>query len=294
MSNFYDQFNNARNNQPNSKMLMEFNQKRNYIDTDNNVCFVEGPDDKRFYRFIKGNDKLHSIHKSDYIYSNKNSNESHGKRGVLLMYNYLYNKFSSYLDKCIFIVDHDYNGLVGYGVSNEKGITVTKNYAFENYFLEDSNIDKIFNYFNISNDIDNFKKILKKYIIDVGDFVRVKSTLTNNKQVHVSSIFSNNEIFTFNFNNSNIFNTNYMEKEITNMFDAIKKNSKAYDFYLVKAKDYMHSYRWIRGHDIYNFLYEYLKQIHNKDINNDDTYREIVKLLDVNINVRDGLGNILK
>ena len=294
MSNFYQEFNNARKNQPNSKMLMEFNQKREYIEEGHHVSFVEGPDDKRFYRFINGYEELHNVHKSDYIYSNNNSNEAHGKSGVLLMYNYIHDKFSKYLDKCIFIVDHDYNGLVGYGVSNEKAITITKNYAFENYFVEDSNLEKIFNYFNISNDLDNFKNLLKRYIIDVGDFVRVKSTLTNNKQVHVTGIFSNNEIFKFNFSSPNYFNSTYMEKEITNMFDAIKKNSKAYDFYLDKAKDYMHSYRWVRGHDIYNFLYEYLKQKHNKDLNSDMYYSDVVKLLNVDISVRDGNGNILK
>lgn len=294
MSNFYNEFNNARKNQPNSKMLMEFNQKREYIEEGHHVSFVEGPDDKRFYRFINGYPELHNVHKSDYIYSNNNSSEAHGKSGVLLMYNYISNKFSKYLDKCIFIVDHDYNGLVGYGVSNEKGITITKSYSFENYFIEDNNLEKIFKYFNISNDLDNFKVLLKRYITEIADFIRLKSTLTNNKQVHVTGVFSNNEIFKFNFLGPKLYNNDYMEKEMTNIFNAIKKDSKAYDFYLLNAKEFMHNPRWVRGHDIYNFLYEYLKQKHNKDLNTDMNYSDVVKLLDVEISVRDGCGKILK
>ena len=116
MNNFYESFNNARNNQPNSKMLLIFNQKRDYIKDGEHISFVEGPDDVKFYKYVKSNTSLQNIDRCNYIYANNNEKEVRGKKGVLMMYNYINNNFSKYLDKCIFIVDHDYNGLNGYNI----------------------------------------------------------------------------------------------------------------------------------------------------------------------------------
>ena len=293
MNNFYDNFNYSRKNQPNSKMLMIFNQKREYIKDGTHVSFIEGPDDLKFYKNISCNKNLRETEKSNYIYSNNEEHEVKGKNGVLIMYNYIYNKFPTYLDKCIFIVDHDYNGLKGYNVLDENAIKITESYAFENYFLEEKNIEKIFNYFNIQDDLENFKTMLKKYIYEVSNFVRLKSTITNNKQIHISNLYSNKEIFKFDFSNSKFYNIEYLVKETNNMFNAIKNNNKAYNYYLFESKNFMNSSRWVRGHDIYNFLYEYLKQKHNNDLKLESTYIDIVKKLDIKLVVKDGLGNIL-
>lgn len=291
---FLDEFTSSRKNQPNSKMLIEFNQRRNYLDEGTYVGFVEGPDDRNFYSSIKSNDNLRNINHDNYIYSNNDSKENRGKKGVIVMYNYINNRFPYYLDKCVFIVDHDYNGLDNYDVSNKDAITVTKAYAFENYFLMGDNVRKIFHYLKIDDDYEHFMNKLKYFLYDVSEFVKLKSTITNNKFLHVNSLYSNNQIFTFDFSEKDYFKFDYMEKENENMLNVIKRNKGGYKYYKNKTDIFTNKVDWVRGHDIFNFLSAYLKYFHDKDISNEKVYNSIVKLLDVDIEVKDGEGTVLK
>lgn len=291
---FLDEFTSSRKNQPNSKMLMEFNQRRNYLDEGIYVGFVEGPDDRNFYSSVKCNKSLCSIDDNNYIYSNNDSKENRGKNGVIVMYNYINNRFPYYLDKCVFIVDHDYNGLDNYDVSNKDAITVTKAYAFENYFLMGDNVRKIFHYLKIDDDYEHFMNKLKYFLYDVSEFVKLKSTITNNKFLHVNSLYSNNQIFTFDFSENDYFKFDYMEKENENMLNVIKRNKGGYKYYKNKTDIFTNKVDWVRGHDIFNFLSAYLKYFHDKDISNEKVYNSIVKLLDVDIEVKDGEGTVLK
>lgn len=290
---FYNSFINARNNEPNSKMLIEFNLKRDYLNEDNYISFIEGPDDKKFYRFIKNHEIINKIDKDNYIYSNNDLKEINGKKGVITMYKYIDSNFPSYLDKCIFLVDHDYNGLEGYNLVKDSGITTTKGYAIENYFFTKDNIQKIFNYLKLDDYYLEFDKKLKMFLYDILEFTRLKSTITNNRFIRVKNIYSNKEIFKFDFKNNNYFDKNIMYQENQNMLNEIKKNNRAFEYYKTKSYSFTNNPLWARGHDIYNFLYEYLKQVHNKNINEFNIYKDLVKILDIDITIKDGMGNIL-
>lgn len=295
-NNFYDEFNNFRKNQPNSRMVLEFAGVREYLNKDYLVCFVEGPDDKKFYRFIRNKNTFKEIDKDNYIYANNDKDESLGKKCVLLMYDYINNNYKDSLDKCIFVVDHDYNGLNGYKV-NKDFITITKPYSIENYYLNKDNLYLIFNYINHLDDYNDFIELLDGFIYDLSDFVRLKSTITNLKKdsgFRYFKLYDNNKIFKFDFNNVPYFNVDYLNEEVKNMKKAISTNTSALNYYNYLSKEFSGKVEWIRGHDIYKLLKYYIRYNYNIDIDNDKIHSDIIKMIDVDIDIKNGLGEILQ
>ena len=106
----------------------------------NYFCIVEGNTDEKFYSNINKNiiDLNNSI--VYYVYQQHIGNKKilEGKKRVITSYEniLIQNKFhkdlNKYkdLNKLIFIVDHDYDG-----IDKEYNISVTKLYAIENYFV---------------------------------------------------------------------------------------------------------------------------------------------------------------
>lgn len=56
-------------------------------------------------------------------------------------------------------------------------------------------------------------KKLNYFLYDVSEFIRLKSTITNNKFLHINTVYSNNQIFTFDFSQRDYFKFDYMEEE---------------------------------------------------------------------------------
>ena len=166
MNSFIEEFRNCWEQQNIPGSLFIINQIRN-DDKINYICFVEGTTDINFYKNINNipfsNKEIYYIH---MLYKKKGgldiSNELIGKKGIITNYfkikdNKTLNKS---LNKCIFIVDHDYDGLVDRKLDDNEcnNFTITEPYAFENYFLSEDNLKEIFKLFNISDKFDNFFK----------------------------------------------------------------------------------------------------------------------------------------
>ncbi len=293
---FEQTFRNGIQNQPQSSLIYKFSQTINYIEDGKYCCFVEGKTDPKFYSNLK-NKVFSNI--SNYLFAKylENSEELLGKSAVIQSYNYIATKVSNKLDKCIFIVDHDYSGLDNYKVVNKNAISITKPYAFENYFLEDRNVKLIFDYYNISYDYDNFSNLVDKFVADIDDYNRLKSATTaytntniNNSLVVIPNIYKDQlrDIFYFDFKKDPYFYIDRMNREVENMKKYVKNSVGANNYYKYTSINFSNKREWIKGHIIFDFLRVYLKQIHN--INIFKNYNEIVNNMDVDIIIKDGNG----
>ena len=302
MSSFTNTFYDRYHNNPNSTLLFKFNNIINYVKDNEYCCFVEGNTDPLFYSNLKNYGILNNIDLEKYIYLRKQEKidgDNSGKQGVIDSYNYLFKNKNRNLKKCIFIVDHDYSGLENYKVPKNNGITMTKPYAFENYFLEDRNIKTIFNFYNISNHYDEFITKLNEFIKNIDDYNRLKSAITRynhtgfiGNDIRYKKIYSDKDIFNFNFKKKDVpFNMTNMNKEIENMKKAVYTSIGAKSYYEYTTLKFSNKREWIKGHIIYDYLYNYLKQIHNIDLNND--YKKIVNMLDVDIEIKKGTGEVI-
>ena len=90
------------------------------------------------------------------------------------------NNLLHYLDRCIFLIDHDYEGALSSKVvvpeTLRDNLTITKLYSFENYFLIEENIDKIFKLFGLD-DVNVFKQKLNNFVEEIREYNRLKSAI---------------------------------------------------------------------------------------------------------------------
>ena len=290
------------------------------------ICFVEGPTDPDFYSQI--NNTSLSNKKIRFIRSltTDESGEADeiGKEGVLKKYYKMfeYPNYKEILNKCIFIVDHDYEGLVSEKYDsdyiNKEAFSVTPYYSFENFFLTDINIKKIFEHFNIDeNSYNDFMDYLTTFIFENSEYSRLKSSVTiackkgkYNTKLPSSVVkvpygkFAGNEmtpyhIFNFIFDNPkyHFFNKKFMDIKNDKMKESVYSNYLIKSYYLNETNKFINNRDYIRGHDIYKLLEQYLYQKHKINIkqldynNKTSRYNEIVKILTVDMEFFNGLGH---
>ena len=264
--------------------------------------------------FIKKN--CYNLNDAEFIFNYKKNDET-GKDSVISQFKSIVNN-PSYLKKLkdyIFIVDHDYDGVRSFNYKIEdnehKKITITKTYSFENYFLTEENVKKIFIHFNLT-DIDRlkFEEKYNKFIEDINEYIKLKSSTIIVKKIGhkyydsnasiYKKIYKYEEIFQFDFRDEfYYFCKEKMYEENENMKRYLNKenNNKALDFYLKESEKYAKR-EFVRGHDAYNFLKSYLEQIHNINCKDEffekkHTYAELVNQLNVDIEIKNALGETL-
>lgn len=323
MSNNNDVFIKSTIELPCSAGIFEMNIYRNRNDIDY-ICFVEGPTDPLFYENIKNT--VISKKKKEYIRmlttDETDSGNNVGKEGVIKNYFNISRKFKDLLYKCIFIIDHDYEGLVSQYYEkedlNENVFSITPYYAFENFFLTDENLYKIFKHFEIENYYKDFIKFLNQFVDETSNYSRLKSSITiacKKGKYHTylpssqtiipygklkGQIMTPYNIFHFNFNNyyPHFYNKNFMELKNEDMWKAIKDSELIRSYYNNETQKFINNRNLVRGHDIYKLLEEYLKQrcginISQKQLDKKSRYKEITELLNIQMQFVNGLGEIL-
>lgn len=319
-SNFKNEFINHMQDVPNSSRIIKYNEYRTDKTIDY-ICYVEGPTDPDFYQNIK-NTSL-SSKKIKFIRSLTTregaSKSDIGKEGVIK--NYYNISSTNELRKSIFIIDHDYEGLISEFYPkddlNSNVFTITEGYAFENYFCTEENLLKIFNYFNLpKSEYDKFINLIYKFVEEISYYTRLKSCTTiacKNCKYHTrlpsTSIFflygpktgqkiESNDIFNFDFNGKHnyYFYKVLMEKQNRKIENAIKNNKLIMEYFYNESIKFENNIRYVRGHDLYNFLEKYLYQKFNININpsikerRHSKYLDIVRILNIDISLVNGLG----
>ena len=308
---------------PTSSSIFEENIYRNDKNIDY-ICYVEGPTDSDFYGNISNTSiSSKNIRFIRSLISGESENKLDiGKEGVIKNYFRVLSKEA--LKKSIFIIDHDYDGLISdfYSLDelNDKYFSITDGYAFENYFLTSDNIKRIFDYFKLSiEEYYNFESYLKKFIEDVSNYNRLKSCTViacKNCKYHTKLPSTSvrfmygrntgkkieaNDIFKFDFTNKYeyYFRKNLMEMQNKRIEYVIRNNSLIMDYYNNVSNRIDNNLMYIRGHDLYSFLQQYLYQMFNINISprlkdrQYSHYIDIVKILDIKMKFVNGLGETI-
>lgn len=283
------------------------------------VCIVEGKTDRQFYSNIKSFDLKNNVR---YLWNYRDSKTVDdidvGKDAVIASYNMIRKnpKYNIILNKCIFIIDRDYDGAksmkYNYDEDRERKMSITPGHSYENFFLEENNIKKIFHYLGkTENDINEFEMKYKQFINEIGEFVRLKSSTIEVKKkgspcydyyaYNYKTPLNNisEDIFNFNFDcshyNNYYFNKNKMLEEVRRMNDYINsyENKSALDFYRSYSKDIAYNRNYVRGHEAMNFLIAYLRDVHNIklcDSPANTLFCKLANIIDVNFRIVNGLG----
>ena len=296
-----------------SQILLRLNNDKNNYDI---FCIVEGPSDQHFYKNIsKYKDRLS---KADYIWTtNVNDENSIGKEAVIRSYFDVRKEpeLVNLLTKTLFIIDHDYYGLHSEKYDDltmesvKKNFTMTNVYSFENYFLLQNNIEIIFKTIGLSSDdCKRFINKLKTFIDEIREFNSLKSTTVyvckvDSVKVNIgrTKLYRFEDIFAYNFMENPFYNRNLLIKQTGYMHSVVSSNPISFKVYLGEKKKYYsginYGISFTRGHDVYNFLISYLKQIHSVELDyrsNYELYKKVVSSLDVDIEFKFGNEDILK
>ena len=302
-------------------ILFEFNTIRKHLNDGQYYCFVEDKNDAFFYRRIGNNilkEAVFSVGVNDkYKYINDDPRNEYntkqicnGKDRVINTFIKIDRDLHSQLSKCVFLVDKDFEGAYSskYTLTDEQRnrfTTTSPFYSFENYFLENDNLKKVFQKLEIENEYENFAKLLKKFIIETSDYTKLKyvsamskmkSSKFKDRSFSYHRTYKPEEIFDFNFNNNPFYYKRKMQIEIDNMQRALSNASENSKKYYESLNEHINTSRDIRGHDIYAFLKNYLRQKKQIDITqykNNKTYKGIINVLNVPITIKDGTGKIL-
>lgn len=313
---FYNGYN-IDNDKNESDILMVINIKKRYYER---ICLVEGIQDVVFY----GNIDLKVLNNALILYAtnNKDNKQLIGKQNVLNSYLLIRNNdvLNRNMNKYIFIVDHDYDGIDYYQPERygkyevfpekeKKNITVTKGYSFENYFMTKENINTIFEVISKEKNFDKNTELVKykeKYeefisdeIIEFFSWVAcIVYGYRNNYFVKYQSFIKIEEIFNYNFSIKEVYNKELLKRGIeerkkflyankTNLanekFNELKKIQRSY-YIMIKEKSY------IQGHTIYNFLNEYFKYYFDVDLgvykDNTQLIKSILPKLDIKVDIK--------
>ena len=268
------------------------------------ICVTEGATDVVFYQNINNIPFKNSNIK--YIYQNPGSDGSiqlTGKESVVFAYKRFNIKFPKDLKKCIFIIDHDYDGLdeEKYCLSciEKKAITVLPVYSFENYFLNRKNVDHIFSV--ISSDksyLFEFFTLMKTYIETMAEYFALRSVITSNyhknqfKKLRSCNYgrIDENSLCNIEYINGTINPTQHLSRSIKEMRNAIE----TYDDLSRAVKRTINKYlndldlKYVRGKTIFRVLENFIWNRFGIEFNQNNQlfYENIVKILDIDIKVK--------
>lgn len=284
-------FQDAINCQEPSGLVMEFNVYR----TDprfHYFAFVEAKDDAKFY----SNSNVDRLKKSycKFISAGQKESDSYkGKKAVLDALKKISEDkvLSPEIKKCMFIVDRDYDDSLkhtGIKLSAEqrRNIRITQGYSFENYYFQQQNIETIFSYLRYPEDkkqkvLEEMQSFFLRYI----DYFAAKGVVSMNFELVRNSlpmIPEHEQIFTYDFRNGVLVDEKKYKKAINVLLPFLQKNTVLWKEYSkLRARLVTDPLCYLRGHDVYNYFYNYL-QYKGEDVVKSDLLK-LCKRMDIQL-----------
>ena len=272
-------------------VLVRFNIKRTECPNGLYV-FVEGPSDKKFYSSTCVSKLRTDLYffglKDDYANDEK---EILGKKAVLTCYSSLKHRkdIGSSFKRCIFIIDRDYDPEIECSdieilQEDKERLSMTCGHSFENYFLEQENLRKLFAYYSLSElDFKEYQNHFCAFSERAGKFFAALATISfyygdsRRKYIQgykVDTIF-NNDILIDEGIDMELYRYEYNQ-----MMEYIQQDNKYLDFYKRTKKTIMEAPGlYIRGHNCYYHLEQYLAKRHHVYLAAD--YRRIAKIFTI-------------
>lgn len=257
--------------------------------------FVEGSTDAAFYKHTSISILCD---KSVYLFAsyNPDPNVDKGKKVIYSTFESIHQDqtLRSELDRCIFIIDKDYE----YYKEN-RVYTITEGHSMECYFLELENIKVLFSHFNLSEaEALRFWDLFNDFACKCYEFYALKGTISymyaNGQRPFYRKEHDFTDIFVFKFNGENYsFREDKLNEELELLRDAVRSNSSFIPYYQKLYKDIKDNPRMIRGHDAYEFLKQYLFQVHDITIrDNLHGLESVIKDMGVELNIKQILYDI--
>lgn len=273
------------------------------------TCFVEGRMDELVYKNssidILSREVQYNAGNNKKTITNK---EEEGKEAVIGTYLSIRKNetLKKDLKSCVFIVDYDFEGVTSSKhqlTKNEKtGISVTPYHSVESFFVEKNNLNAIFEKLGLKqDDAETAYCELEKLTGKTSDFFALRGAITS--QINVNKVegrinirykakHSNEEIF--NIENISFFNEEYLSEEIQAMKKEVFRIPDAKKKYDEIKKRVGGGPPYIRGHTAYDFLYSYLKEMHDIDLNKAvRNNRDLIKCLQIDMVIKAGNGKEL-
>lgn len=296
MSNFTGYFERERAVENEFGPVMKFSFQRKKYRFEHFV-FVEGTTDRHFYI----NTSRDELSKNAYYlyreYDEDAVDDLFGKESVLYCLHHIAQdkELSKDLNKCIFIIDKDFDYYGEYIPPNleKTGCIVQKTlgHSMENYLFTANNPRNVLQYVHFPCDVNDFLNKFDEFAKGMSTYYAINSEITglsrphNDRTVFYRHRYSKDEILCFDFSKEDFWlgkrkaqeETELMLKEILNKQISTKLADR--------KKEIIESNRiFIRGHDAFTFMYQYIKQKFNKEFDifaTNSEYRSLIKELTV-------------
>ena len=298
MANFAARFEQERLVETEFGPVVRFNIERTRYRYDEFV-FVEGPTDKNFY--MNTNVETESEKKISkyacYLFRKFNEGATYdrytGKKAVLYCLKCISDnpKFNKDFKKCYFIIDRDYeesidSALTPTSENAYKRLYRTQGHSLENYLYVKENFEKVFRYVCFGMNKDEFSNKFNDFANEMSTFYAANSIITgqcNGSDQEVKSYkhkYKQNEILQFDFSKENFWlGRAKAREEIERMLEHLSRFAFARHFYEEKEKEIKKNHIFVRGHDAFEFIYQYVKQKANKEFNIFDRNSDYLDLL---------------
>ena len=259
-------------------------------------CIIEGKSDVLFYDNI--NVEPFCEKKTAFIFKDYVKNDPIvGKSAVVSAYIGFCRMFKKDIKRCIFIVDHDYDGLECkiYGLPEAANtyINVLPVYSFENYFLSADNMRVVFRQANVNSQIAN---LIRNSLMDIKretiDYFSCKCVLTQKSRVarykklrSIKPGIKETDLFRLNIKNSPPLPMNTIKSEIERIKSGIDGFSELQEYYEIVRHNLLidEENRMIKGKVLFWLLRDYIYQITGKNISesNAELFSKIVFKIEV-------------
>lgn len=275
--------------------VMRFSIKRNDKSI-SHFIFVEGSTDEQFY----GNTRIDTLrNRAAYFYRKVKDEDSlpeyKGKEAVFYSLKRVCqnDQLSSEIDRCVFIVDRDFSdhissSRVKLSASEYKRVLVTLGHSMENYFLEKNNVTILLQHFGI--DPIRFWNLFSDFAGAMSPYYALNAVITENYQkIRYRKKYTNAEILSFDFSKGENYWDGYdaMCEECQLIRAKLRQNPAFLQRASFLESKIRSNPRYIRGHDAYSFLEEYLKQLFELQIGFSfytfDTIKPIIASFDVEL-----------
>ena len=296
MSNFTGYFERERAVEHEFGPVMKFNLQRNKIRFDHFI-FVEGFTDRHFY--INTSDARLSKN-AFYLYREFEEGAVDdgffGKKSVLYSLRLISEnkELSKDLDKCIFIIDRDFDyfgesDLIPKSEKVKNVLYKTQGHSVENYLFAKNNLRTVLKSVNFQCDVNDFLNKFEEFVKGMSSYYAVNSEITglsrahNNRTVFYKHKYPSEEIMNFDFSKEDFWlGRNKAQEETELMQQQILGKQVSVDFADKKKSIIENNIMFVRGHDAFAFMYQYIKQKFNKDFDifeMGSDYRSLIKEL---------------
>ncbi len=222
------------------------------------IVFVEGSSDRRFYK----NTGIRRLSKQSYYIYAVQDEDLTGKKAVISAYQYISADadIRDGLEKCIFIVDRDWDLL-------PKGVSVTRGHSMENYFLLQDNLKILFSHIGKNEkEYDTFWRGYGKFCAETAEFWALKASVVyahgTDKGYDYRRKRTFEEIFDFRllWDDTIVYNRKYMEEEIALMRRGIAGSEELLAYCENMKEKIRTDISYIRGHEAFRYLQCYFKE----------------------------------